>query len=131
MENTQVVFLMETRLHDSEMHKIKVRCGFSSYFSVACNGSDRHRAGGLALLWHDQVNITVKSFSLNHILCMCEEGEGNDPWFLSGIYGFPKEHNKKKTWQLIQQLSSMVGSKWICLGDLNDILMGVRKREAT
>jgi hypothetical protein len=48
--------------------------------------------------------------------------ERGDNWFMSCLYGFPEEHNKRKTWDLIQQISSQVGNKWLCLGDLNDIL---------
>lgn len=93
VENPQLVFLMETRLKDNEMDRIRSRCGFNSCFSVACNGNGRDRAGGIALLWHDQVILTVKSFSLNHILCSLDDEVGGDQWFLSGIYGYPEEQN--------------------------------------
>ncbi|MCI02340.1 hypothetical protein A2U01_0023372, partial [Trifolium medium] len=55
LENPQLVFLMETRLKVDEMERIRSRCGFSSCLSVACSGSGRDRAGGLSLLWQDQV----------------------------------------------------------------------------
>jgi ribonuclease HI len=78
-------------------------------------------------MWNDQVNITVISFSLNHVLCSCSDGVGGADWFLSGVYGFPEEFNKWKTWKLISQLSTQIESNWICIGDLNDILSSNEK----
>lgn len=52
-------------------------------------------------------------------------------WFLgffAGIYGFPEEGNKKKTWELIRRLSQDSNGNWICLGDLNDILSNDEKK---
>lgn len=47
---------------------------------------------------------------------------------MSGIYGYPDENNKKKTWGLIRQISSLVNEKWLCLGDFNDIINGKEKK---
>jgi hypothetical protein len=113
---------METRLKVDEMERIKIKCDFSSYLSVACMGSGRDKAGGISLLWQDQASLSVINFSSNHILCSIVEVEMGDNRFMSCMYGFPEEHNKRKTWDLIQQISSQVGNKWLCLGDLNDIL---------
>jgi hypothetical protein len=113
---------METRLKEDEMEKIKRRCGFSCGISVDCAGSGRERAGGISLLWSDQVSLSVISYSINHILCSCVDGDDGTNWFLSGIYGFPEEFNKWKTWQLVNQLSTQVGSQWVCFGDFNDVL---------
>ncbi|KAK2404541.1 hypothetical protein QL285_053869 [Trifolium repens] len=113
---------METRLKEDEMERIKFKCGFNSGISVACTGSGRERSGGIALFWNDQVTISTISYSVNHILCSCADGDGGANWFLSGVYGFPEEFNKWKTWQLVSQLSTQAGSNWVCFGDLNDIL---------
>jgi hypothetical protein len=104
-----------------------LRSGFTSCFSVSCNGSGRDRAGGLAFLWNDQVSLSILSYSLNHILASVADGKGGDFWSISGIYGYPEENYKKKTWGLIKHLASMVSSKWLCLGDFNDILNGEEK----
>ncbi|KAK2376763.1 hypothetical protein QL285_077521 [Trifolium repens] len=90
IENPQVVFLMETRLKEDEMERIKFKCGFNSGISVACTGSGRERSGGIALFWNDQVTISTISYSVNHILCSCADGDGGANWFLSGVYGFPR-----------------------------------------
>lgn len=50
MENPNLVFLMETRLKDFEMLRVKFKCGFVSGQTVECSGFGKERAGGLALL---------------------------------------------------------------------------------
>ncbi|GAU49944.1 hypothetical protein TSUD_408390 [Trifolium subterraneum] len=84
-----------------EMERIRNRCGFSSCILVACSGSGRDRAGGLS--------------------CGRTRDRGDD-WFLSCIYGHPEENNKWRTWELIKQTHDQVGHKWLCIGDLNDML---------
>lgn len=37
-----------------------------------------------------------------------------------GTYGHLKEVNKKKTWELMHQLSNNVGNKGVVMGDLNN-----------
>lgn len=45
LENPHLVFIMETRLKEGEMDRIRQRCGFNSCLTVACNGNGRDRAG--------------------------------------------------------------------------------------
>jgi hypothetical protein len=67
LENPQVVFLMETRLKISEIVNLKYKWGFSCGLAVDCSGFGRERSGGLALFWKDHLDISIKSYSLNHI----------------------------------------------------------------
>lgn len=122
MENPHLVFLMETRLKDDEMERIRVRCGFLSGLSVACSGHGRERAGGLALIWNGPINIAITSYSLNHIMGKGEDDESDEPWFFAGIYGFPEENQRRSTWNLIRDIATQVSERWICFGDINDTL---------
>lgn len=67
LKNPNMVFLMETKLKDLELEKIRVSCGFSNCPSVSCIGEERENAGGLALLWNNSLNIIITSYSPNHI----------------------------------------------------------------
>lgn len=60
-------FLSETRLSDLEMDSIRVRCGIDFYLGVSCSGEGRARAGGLALLGKESLNLSITSFSKNHL----------------------------------------------------------------
>jgi hypothetical protein len=70
----------------------------------------------------EEFSLTITSFSQNHIQALCDDEEDNEAWNLSAVYGYPEEHNKWRTWQLIKELGSQVIGKWVCFGDLNDIL---------
>ena len=47
------------------------------------------RAGGLALLWKNTIQIDVDSSSLNHIDVIVNKGQV-DCWRFTGIYGLPE-----------------------------------------
>jgi hypothetical protein len=119
---------METRLKISEIVNLKYKWGFSCGLAVDCSGFGRERSGGLALFWKDHLDISIKSYSLNHIHGKCLDVVTNENWDLTGIYGHPEEHNKKKTWQLVKHLSSEVSNLWLCFGDFNDILSAEEKQ---
>ncbi|GAU21788.1 hypothetical protein TSUD_329120, partial [Trifolium subterraneum] len=122
VENPQIVFLMETRLKATEFEIIRSKLGFKNCLVVDCNGFGRERVGGLALIWMEQLSVNISSYSLNHIHGRCDDEESGGSWGLTGIYGYPEEHNKRKTWQLIRSLASQNQGWWLCCGDFNDIL---------
>jgi hypothetical protein len=70
----------------------------------------------------EHLSVSINSYSLHHIHGFCDDEETGEVWSLTGIYGFPEEQNKKKTWQLISTLAGEVVGRWLCCGDLNDIL---------
>jgi hypothetical protein len=102
---------METRLSENEMEKVRLSCGFSFGLLVGCSGEGREWAGGLALLWNDTLKISITSFSLNHIHGKVGDDDSDVAWTVTGMYGFPEEVNKKKTWALIQELANTT-SMW-------------------
>jgi hypothetical protein len=127
IENPHLVFLMETRLKEGEMDRIRVRCGFNSGLFVSCAGLGKERSGGIALLWNEQLDFSILSYSLNHILGRVDDFDSGRTWFVSGIYGHPEECNKKKTWDLIRKIAADVNDMWICFGDINDVLAETEK----
>lgn len=60
-----LLFLMETKCTASarNINKIKMSLNYVGCFVVDCNG----RSGGLCLLWKEEVNVTIRSFSNFHI----------------------------------------------------------------
>lgn len=58
-----VLFLMETKQTMDEMRKIQADLRYDNFLVVPCV----RRAGGLAMLWKDEVNLDIKTYSLNHI----------------------------------------------------------------
>lgn len=54
-------------------------------------GLDKHRVGGISLLWQWGINLSFTFYSLNNIQSSCVDDENGENWFMSGIYGHPKD----------------------------------------
>ena len=61
------------------------------------------RAGGLALLWKNSVQIDVDSSSLNYIDVIVNKGK-DDSWRFTSIYGMLEVGRKHETWDLLRTL---------------------------
>ncbi|KAF7838984.1 ribonuclease H [Senna tora] len=94
-----ILFLMETKTKTSAMEKVRLKLGFSSAFTVDCHGDGRRRSG------------------LPH-----------RSWRLTGVYGYPDDSDKPKTWQLLTTLFHSCSLPWKCLGDFNEILYNTEKK---
>ncbi|KAJ8447421.1 hypothetical protein Cgig2_019415 [Carnegiea gigantea] len=86
-----------------EMEIVTPRLGDYHGVYVDCRG----RAGGLALLWGKTVNLTLQSYSSNHMDAhICWEG-------VEVIYGWPETQHKHKTCAMIADLSTHSNLPWI------------------
>ncbi|GJY49333.1 reverse transcriptase [Tanacetum coccineum] len=92
-----IMFLMESRMHDSEVAGLKF--SFPQYNLLVVNPVGR--AGGLLLFWKKECDLSVASFSKNHIDFVVKEDSGI-AWRCEG---------------------------WICFGDFNEILYAFEKYE--
>ncbi|KAL8529798.1 hypothetical protein ACS0TY_007021 [Phlomoides rotata] len=49
------------------------------------------------------------------------------PWRFTGVYGFPEDDLKWKTWRLLDRLGRDNCGPWMCAGDFNGVLYGFEK----
>lgn len=117
-----IIFLMETRVHDSEITGF--RYSFQQYNILIV--SSVGRAGGLLLLWKKECDLTIKSYSQNHIDFIVKE-DNNTIWRGTSIYGWPKQQEKYRTWTLLRSLRENQNQPWLCFGDFNEILYAFEK----
>ncbi|KAF4372682.1 hypothetical protein F8388_000849, partial [Cannabis sativa] len=112
-----LVFLSETKLYGGWAEGIRRQISFSNSFHVDCVG----KSGGLLLLWNDDWEVSVKSFSVGHIdaLVKCP---GLNVWRFTGFYGNPKASSRINSWQLLCRLKGLFDLPWICGGDFNEVL---------
>lgn len=110
--NPILLFFMETKCkaNAKNINKIKRSFNYSGCFAMDCNG----RSGGLCLLWKEEMNVTIRSFSQFHI----DASVLWDP----GLYGNPNTNQRKFTWDLICILHNQDESAWIIGGDFNATL---------
>ena len=85
------------------------------------------RSGGLALLWKEEADLHIQTYSPYHIDALIHNGK--DPtWRLIGFYGWPKQQNKHESWRLLKHLHSRLPDPWLCCGDFNEILHSWEKQ---
>lgn len=124
-----IVGLSETKLNSRRWDSLRVVVGFQNCFSVDCEG----RSGGLALLWHKDVDVSVCSFSKSHIDVIVK---GDSVFRLTLFYGNPRVERRKESWELLRKLKRERSEPWVALGDFNEItysweMRGVRKRRSS
>ncbi|KAL4606913.1 hypothetical protein ACB092_09G138000 [Castanea dentata] len=100
--NPKIVFLMETKLRQSRMERIKNRIGLDNGLIVPSVG----RSGGIALLWKREISLEVKSYTRYHIDAVISEADSGYRWRLTGFYGHPETHKRYESWHLLAFLSN-------------------------
>ncbi|KAL5779912.1 hypothetical protein ACOSQ2_010649 [Xanthoceras sorbifolium] len=121
-ENSELVFLSETRLEKGSMDRIWCSFGFEGCFGVDRDGL----GGGLLLLWRDKIDITIHSYSKGHIDSTVVDEEGTS-WRFTGFYGEPNQNLRLHSWELLRRLKSLSGLPWLVGGDFNEILRDEEK----
>lgn len=126
-EHPQLLFLQETKLCQGEMDRVRRKLKYQFVVAVDCGGEGRGRRGGLALLWNQEWEVSIKSFSLNHIDAMIQMKEGVE-WRYTGFYGHPEEENKSMTTTLMEHLFRNDNMPWVCGGDFNLMIWSNEKK---
>jgi hypothetical protein len=101
----------------------------SNMFVVDCNITQNNRGGGLAMLWTNNVNLNIIGFNENMIDCYVDCDNIESSWRATGVYGFPKHHQKTLTCDLISNLNhNNIHENWLLFGDFNLILNSCEKQ---
>lgn len=87
-----ILFLCETKMLTIQMQSIRRKLGFDNCFVVDRNGL----SGGLALLWMDDVDLNIVSYSRHHIDCNVIMQDG-DSWRFTGFYGYPDSSQRVRS----------------------------------
>ena len=113
-----IFFISETKVTKEIVERTKDRLGFSNSVGVSSIG----RARGLCLFWKDdKVTVNLVSISPNH-MCGDVAGKEGGHWRFVGVYGWPEDENKHKTWDLIKTLCDEYAGPIMFGGDFNEIL---------
>ena len=99
-KDPKIVFLMETKLEKILMERIGRKIQFNNIFVVP----HVNMAGGLALLWREEINLDIQTYSDRHIDAFINHGV-DDTWRLIGFYGDPETANRENSWSLLRALS--------------------------
>ncbi|KAA3482263.1 reverse transcriptase [Gossypium australe] len=103
-----MVSLTETKIDKKRMEKVRRKCGFMNGLEIEAEGS----RGGLCLAWKEDIILTLRSFSRNHIDVMIKEDNAKEEWRFTGFYGSPYANRKNDTWALLRRLGEDQSHPW-------------------
>lgn len=118
-----IIFLCETLCKKDKIERVQKSLGFEGMLAVECEG----QGGGLAILWKNKNEVSVASYSINHIDAVVDI-QGWSRYRLTGIYGEPNRIRRRSTWELIRNLSRDNNLPWCLIGDMNNVLGQADKR---
>ncbi|CAM8968946.1 unnamed protein product [Rhodiola kirilowii] len=111
----EVFGLIETKLKARDWEFTRIKLGFQHCFSFGRVGL----SGGLALLWNEETEVKVKSYSRYHI----DAEVGNHEVFnFTLFYGNPRASLREESWNLLRAIRNTVRDEWLVMGDFNEIL---------
>ena len=122
-KDPKLVFLMETKFVVSEMDGIKRNLERQQGLVVP----SIKRAGGLALLWRNTLQVDIQTYSPRHINAIVSEEQGTKKWCFTGFYGHSETGQREESWKLLENLSHRSDLPWICMGDYNEIMHAKEK----
>ena len=85
-----------------------------------------NRGGGLALYWWNSIDLSIDTFSKNHIDAIINKRK-KDSWRFTGFYGDPVTHKCFESWNMLHQLIKRFCLPWLCAGDFNEIVQSSEK----
>ena len=88
-KDPSVVFIAETWADEVRLKDIQWQIDFEILFFVGRND----RGGGLALYWWNSIDLSIDTFSKNHIDAIINKGK-EDSWRFTGFYGDPITHKR-------------------------------------
>ena len=115
-KDPSVVFLAETWTDKARLTQIQRRIEFKNMLDVP----RRNKAGGLVIFWKEDFDLSVETFSPNHIDSTINKGKDNE-WRFTAFYGEPDARFRYESWAKLRTLKSCSSSPWIYAGDFNKI----------
>lgn len=90
-KSPDIIFLMETKLKQSDSKVSSKLCHnhLQNHLIVDCETGGGGRSGGLALIWHNDVNLHIIAYNKMLIDFYVLDPLNNEIWNATGMYGFP------------------------------------------
>lgn len=67
--------------------------------------SRRNKSGGLVIFWKEVFDLTIETFSKNHIDTTVNKNK-TEEWRFTGFYGKPNTQNRHEAWAHLKNLKS-------------------------
>ena len=105
------------------MDWLRSRWRFDNFFTMDGIG----RGGGLGLMWSNETQVEVRSYSKYHIEVVIGEVNDDKRWRFTGFYGEPDTNKRHDSWDILHFLKDSCCLPWLCAGDFNELLSNDEK----
>lgn len=110
------MFIAEIQTNEARLVQIQNKTKFKHKFVAP----RRNKAKGLVIFWKEEFDLTIETFSKNHIDTIVNKNKAEE-WRFTGFYEEPDTQNRHKAWAQLKNLKSRRSAPWICAGDFNEI----------
>ncbi|WZY68165.1 hypothetical protein YC2023_000405 [Brassica napus] len=121
-----ILFLMESKNPDQFVIDKTQALGYEHRHLISPTG---HGAGGLAILWKQEIKLHILNSNANFI-DTCIEFEGKSS-FAAFVYGDNDFMRRRLFWNQMVSLMNGRDAPWFITGDFNDILSNAEKEGGT
>ena len=121
-KDLSAVFITETWVDKARLKEIQRQIEFENFFFRERN----NRGGGLALYWRNSLDLSIDTFSKNHIDAIINKGT-EEAWRFTGFYREPITQKRFESWNKLRQLNNKYNLPWLCAGDFNEIARSSEK----
>ena len=122
-KDLSVVFLAETWTDEARLTRIQDRLKFKNKFVAP----RRHKVGGLVIYWKEEFDLTIETFSKNHIDATIKKKNKTEEWRFTGFYGEPDTQLRHEAWARLRSLKNRSVAPWICAGNFNEVAKQAKK----
>lgn len=117
-EKPNMVFLMETKNKNNVLERVRKRIQFQSMFTIEPVGI----AGGLAIMWDEEVKVEVEGSTGELINVKCTDLHRGDLMRISFLHASTKFQERLRHWRDVKNSNYLSPLPWLCIGDFNEIL---------
>jgi hypothetical protein len=114
----KIMFLCETRQSSVRMKRLRTRLGLKGFYGVDSNGL----SGGLALFWHESIDLEVKDANENFIDVWMRIAPDEPLFHATFVYGEPRTENRHHMWTKLTALRASSLLPWALIGDFNEAM---------
>jgi len=116
VKDLSVVFIAKTWTNKARLGKVQRRIEFKNKFKVL----QKNKAGGLVMCWKEYFDLTIETFSWNHIDTTINKNK-KDEWRFIGFYGETDTQKRHELWAHLHSLKNRGNAPWLYAGDSNEI----------
>ena len=117
LHSPSLVFLSETKKKKTYLNKVMQWTKFDKVFVVDHVG----KAGGLAVMWKQELRVKKVLFSSFTIELQIEDEETRVNWWCICVYASTDVGIRREQWEVVTRRSALWGEYWAVMGDFNDI----------